>query len=269
MTDIVICYTGKSSVTGRALYDRLRLDSRFRKVRKVTKNKRIRNTDVFLRWGNASSFNPDNCIQINTKESIVNSSSKGRMIRLLSEAGVPVPNFRYVRHLNAMSDDDKQEVLANLSDDDGKLFIRGADKKIRYDDELLPDDIYILQPIDKRREYRVHVFDGEVTAIYEKIPNEGETGTIRKDHNCKFSRCNPENTRCNKEAQQICIDAVNALGLTFGGVDIIRERRPEGQEKFNFYVTEVNSSPALNSVNIEKYVDKILEYIEDNTQEET
>lgn len=263
MTDIVLCYTGRSHVTGRALFEQLKLDERFRRVRRVRKNKKVKKTDVFVRWGNAHSDNPENCILINSKDAIVNASSKRRMIRLLDEAeGVDVPPFFFVRNfLSNIPEDERVTFLEQYQDEHGMYFVRDSSGVVRYDNVFHDTDSYVMQPIDKTREYRVHVFDGEVIAIYEKIPHEEDDGLIRKDTNCKFSRCDPTNTRCNAGAQQMCIDAVNALGLTFGGVDIIR-RRKDGEGNRKFFVTEVNSSPALNSNNIKTYIDKFYEFVQ-------
>jgi len=254
MTDIVICYTGRSCITGKTLLNKLKGDARFSRVRKIKGDGRINNTDVFLRWGNGSSYNPPDCIEINNLDAVVNASSKKRMMRLLREAEIPTPPFAFITNSTG-------EELLKYRNDDGNFFIRNNDGVVRYDSTYTDNDAYVMEPIDKTREYRVHVFDGEVIAIYEKIPNEDSDGIIRKDDNSKFSRCNPENTRCNERAQKICIDAVNALGLTFGGVDIIRQRKIKGYKR-RFFVTEVNSSPALNSNMVEKYVDKFAEYIE-------
>jgi len=76
-----------------------------------------------------------------------------------------------------------------------------------------------------------------------------------KSHNCSFQLRNPENCRLSIADQKICIDAVNSLGLLFGGVDLLRDKDQ------NVYVSEVNSAPALNSTNINRYVDKITDYI--------
>jgi len=122
---------------------------------------------------------------------------------------------------------------------------------------------YITKPINKDREYRVHVFGNEVIGVYEKIPTEGEIteSSIMKDHNSKFNKCNLQmKLRCNEEAQAMCVKAVKALDLDFGGVDIIRER-----DTNKFYIVEVNSSPSLNSYNINKYIEKFVEFV--NLQE--
>ena len=264
MTDIVVCYKGKSHVTGKALYKKLKQDPRFARVRRVRKNKKVKKTDVFIRWGNSTSYNPARCLQINKPESIVNASSKKRMIRLLSETeGVDTPPFFFVRDYNRLAECDREEFLKPFKDDEGNFFIRNNMGVVRYDNTFTDEDDYVMQPIDKTREYRVHVFDGEVIGIYEKIPNEGESGLIRKDNNCQFSKSDPAISRCNLGAQEMSIKAVKELGLTFGGVDIIRQKLDDNDER-KFFITEVNSSPALNENNIDIYIDRFASYIANN-----
>lgn len=258
MTDLVICYSGPSSVTGRALYDALRSSRKFTRVRRVRKDKMIKRADAVIRWGNSISFSPSSALTLNTSEAINNASNKLKMMEILRKAeGVVTPPVKFLRGSLVGSEYDS-ESLDSLKNADGNLFIRGS-KSIRFGSEQTQGDLYATKMIDKRREYRVHVFNGHVIGIYEKIPQE-EGVLIYKDSNCDFSRCNPEagRLRCNEEAQAMCIAAVNSLGLLFGGVDIIRERKTK-----KFYITEVNSSPALNSENIQRYVELFAQYIQE------
>jgi glutathione synthase/RimK-type ligase-like ATP-grasp enzyme len=54
---------------------------------------------------------------------------------------------------------------------------------------------------------------------------------------------------------------VQALGLDFGGVDLIRTKNGE------FIVCEVNSSPGLNDLNITRVVDEIKKWYQQTTQD--
>ena len=54
----------------------------------------------------------------------------------------------------------------------------------------------------------------------------------------------------------MCVDSVKALGLKFGGVDLIRDKNGE------VFICEVNSAPGLNSNMIQKYVELILKELE-------
>ena len=253
MTRAVVCYTDRSCVTGKALWDAMRNHDFFSSVERVRKTKTVRQPDLVVRWGNSTSpaVRSGTPLELNTASAVSNASNKLTMMRMLSSAetvNTPTVYFLNDHRLN-------QSVFEAFKDSSGKCFIRGSNGSIRYDDTLRSGDKYITKPVNKDREYRVHVFNGKVLGIYEKVPQE-EGVMIYKDHNCNFRKCNPEagRLRCNETAQQMCIDAISTLGLLFGGVDIMRDT--DG----NFYVCEVNSSPSLNSINVEKYVEEFINY---------
>lgn len=96
---------------------------------------------------------------------------------------------------------------------------------------------YYSEFIDKEKEYRVHCGHGKVLAIMEKPKGEGIAWNRAINHD-PFIRL--------KQADymhDICLqalNAVNALELDFGGVDIIYK---DGIA----YVLEVNTAPTINS----------------------
>ena len=247
----VILYSNKSSKTGKELLRKFATVSR-KAVRKRT-NKRF-NADLVLRWGSTEEFpRLTSRVELNTLQATRNASDKKVMMQKLVEAGISTPDVLFAQDFPLLRED-LQELLEDYKNEEGKFYVRGANQEVRYTDTLRSGDLYVSRPIpNKRREYRVHVFDGKVVEIYEKVPQE-EGVTIFKAHNCRFERRNPENCRLSQEDQQMCIDAVNALGLTFCGCDVIRDKDQ------NCFICEVNSSPALNSLNIERYFEKIMEY---------
>lgn len=243
-----ILYSGRSSKTGRDLLNKFKPVST-KAFRKRT-DKRL-NTDVVLRWGSTESFNKLRTrLELNSLEAVTNASNKGIMMKKLVEANILTPKVLFTPSTATT------EQLDEFRDDDGGFYVRGANDEVRYDDTVKAGDKYLSQPVkNKRREYRVHVFNGEVIAIYEKIPNE-EGIKLYKSFNCHFELKTIENCKLNTENQQECIKAVNSLGLLFGGVDVIRDKDQ------NIFITEVNSAPALNTTNIDRYVTKITEYIQ-------
>lgn len=235
---IFIAYSKKSSVTGKAL------KSAFNCKRKTT-DKRAK-CDLFIRWGNTESFNNTRSTkQLNSLEAIKRTVNKLEMLTTLSSSGIPTPEFGTDPLL-----------VDNFKDDTGNLYIRSKDGIVRYANDFNSIlDSYYSKPIPlKRREYRVHVFNGKVIGIYEKVPLSEVRPALFKSDTCKFVRCNPEISRVDQNSQQICIDAVNSLGLLFGGVDLIRDKNK------NVFVCEVNSAPGLNSLNIQRWVDEIINY---------
>lgn len=260
MTNAVIAYGNRSCVTGKALFEYMKEAEVFNRLSRVRKNKLVPNVDVLIRWGNSQSQAARNipAIEINKASAIKNASNKLQMMTILANTeGVITPPVLLTKSLDSST---IMDLLPALSNDEGLFFARsGTTKEVRLTDMYNTSDQYITKPINKDHEYRVHVFGDEVLGIYEKVPNEGEISesSIMKDHNSKFVRCNMDmRLRCNEEAQAMCIKAVAALGLDFGGVDIIREK-----DTNNFYIVEVNSSPSLNNLNLNRYVDKFVEFI--------
>lgn len=246
----VILYSNKSSTTGKLLLRKFATTAR-KAFRKRTQKRYA--ADLVLRWGSTEEFpRLSSRVEINSSEATRNASNKLVMMKKLVEAGIRTPEILFKER--GIFDSDFSTLLENYKDDEGKFYVRGANQEIRYTNEIRSSDLYVSKPIfEKRREYRVHVFNGQVLGIYEKVARE-ENVRICKAHNCDFRSVNPENCRVSREDQEICIRAVNALGLTFGGVDLLRSRDQ------TCYVSEVNSSPALNTPNIDRYFDKIMEF---------
>ena len=242
---LTLLYSGRSSKTGRDLVNKFKPLAK--KVFRKTTNKRLK-TDVVLRWGSTETFDRlSTRLELNTLDAVTNASNKLLMMQNLVGANIKTPNIKF--------DLNNTENLDEFRDRSGNFYVRGANDQVRYTNTLQTGDKYVSTPIkDKKREYRVHVFNGEVIALYEKIPNE-EGIKLFKSFNCHFELKDASNCLLTLVDQQKCIDAVNALGLLFGGVDMVRSKGK------NTYVIEVNSAPALNSTNIDRYVDKITDYV--------
>lgn len=244
----IALYTSKGSTTGKAL--RLK----FNAIRKQTNRKA--KCDLLLRWGSTESFpSLKYKKELNTLEAVKRTTNKLEMLTVLKAASIPTPEFGT-----------SPEQSADFKDRSGNFYIRSKAGVVRYGSDYNPTtDQYYSKPIKfKRREYRVHVFNGKVIGLYEKIPNDPNPENrpkLFKSETCRFVRSNPEISRVDPAAQQICIDAVRALGLLFGGVDLIRDKN--GQ----FFITEVNSAPGLNSQMLERYVNEIKSYIVHSEQQ--
>lgn len=112
----------------------------------------------------------------------------------------------------------------------------------------------------KDKEYRVHVFKGAVIDFVQKKLKKGE---LENPNRSKYIR-NTENgwvfcregVSISEEAKQISINAVKALGLDFGAVDIAVNKK--GQ----VVVFEVNTAPGLEGTTVQKYAEAIKTYQE-------
>lgn len=104
--------------------------------------------------------------------------------------------------------------------------------------------------VKKRKEFRVHVVNGQVIDCQEKRRRRGATDRVpfifNYDNGYVFCR---DDVRLPDGAGDLAVAAVAALGLSFGAVDII------WNEKHNqCYVLEVNTAPGLEGQTVVNYV---------------
>lgn len=118
----------------------------------------------------------------------------------------------------------------------------------------LPDAPLYTRAISNAGEYRVHVFNGQVILYQKKsrrvdeegnvITPEGEEADVRNLSSNWVYRTG--NLRRLERVELLAIDAVRALGLDFGAVDIIMDG--EGA----VYVLEVNTAPGLGNTSTQE-----------------
>ena len=102
----------------------------------------------------------------------------------------------------------------------------------------------------KTYECRIHVFNGTVidAQIKKKVKDyEGETNTYIRNHHTGWVYCR-EDFIPTDQCKQIAIDAVIALNLDFGAVDIIYNKYHN-----QYYVLEVNTAPGLEGTTLINY----------------
>lgn len=108
--------------------------------------------------------------------------------------------------------------------------------------------------VQKKHEYRVHVFDGKVIDCHEKL--------LQGNDPLKWEICAGEDDPAwvwkrsgvivPSAAIGESLKAVKALGLAFGGVDVITDA------KGTAFVLEVNTAPWLGTINVKHYAKAIL-----------
>ena len=241
MKTLYISYCNNSSTTGRALFETLKARNlEGVSVRRCNGKQPAKRPDVLIRWGAATVDTPAGAVELNSREAVRRASVKREMMETLSQdPNVPTP----VVHFDT----------ANGYEG----FCRNADNVVEFRRSRRGDK-YVTERVDRQREFRVHVFNGKTVGVYEKVPQNANE-LILKDHNSDFRRLDQANKALMRPINGVrpaAVAAVNALGLLFGGVDVLLDRNG------NAFVTEVNSAPGLNEPNLDRFTDLFLDYIQ-------
>lgn len=127
--------------------------------------------------------------------------------------------------------------------------------KFHRDDPVPPAPLYV-QYVPKSKEFRVHVFNGEVIDIQEKrksrnFPDPENRDKHIRNHRNGYVYCR-NNVTVIASLDSLAIKAVASLGYMYGAVDII------WSAKNGLFVLEVNSKPGLEGTTLTKYVDAII-----------
>lgn len=241
-TSAFLLYHGASHVTGNRLGDYLGIphgrncDERY---------------DYLIRWGSRASvgYRPSETV-INSQTSLRQNTDKLNSLQRISNAGIPTPDW--VRSRDEISDAFGYPALGRAEN-----HARGEDIDLilQWRDAYLTDNNdYFVEYIPTDLEYRMHVVDGEVVKVHEKrLRSEASNHPFIRNSETGWVFMEP---REEPPRDQLAVDAVGALGLDFGAVDVIRGE--DGEE----YVLEVNSAPSLDEANLQRYGDALAEMAE-------
>lgn len=207
---------------------------------------------TLINWGCRNLPNIPNVARvINPSDKVANAANKIRTFELFSQHEVPTVEWT----INAS---DAAEwlgtegtiILARTLSDSSKG--RGI-LVVRHGDSLPTSPLYTKYK-RKKFEYRVHVFMGEIIDVVQKKARnnkpENFTTLVRSyDNGWIFSR---NLDYFPDDLLVVGLNAVDALGLDFGAVDIIWN---EKQDKC--FALEVNTAPGIEGTTVENYVEAI------------
>lgn len=206
--------------------------------------------DYLIRWGNRSGagWRPREGV-INSQNSLNNNADKFDALVTLDEAGVPVPD--YARDRSAFGTEIEYPILGREQD-----HARGEDINLilQWRDAYLTENDFFVEYIPTDFEYRMHVVNGEVVQVHEKrLRSEEDNHPFIRNSETGWVFVEP---REEAPPDSLAIDAVGALGLDFGAVDVVRE-----ENTGDHYVLEVNSAPSLDEANLQRYGDALADEI--------
>ena len=134
----------------------------------------------------------------------------------------------------------------------------GAGIVIAETEEQLVDAPLYTKYIKKEHEYRLHVFNGKVFHVQKKarskaVADENVNWKIR-NHGNGFIYAHV-GVDVEDATKQIAVNAVAALGLDFGAVDMMVTKAGV------WYVLEVNTACGLENTTLEKYVEQFKQFV--------
>lgn len=228
-------------------------------------NYKPKESDLVITWGNYSHPKWDKCDpngvclsdglfeSVNWWNLIQIARNKLATFQVLKEAGVSIPEFTT----------DKEYVVKNWKDTAflirqtltgqsgvGIVYIPPEATKL----ETIPNAPLYVKYIKKAAEYRVHVFNGKVIDVQQKKKRKDYKGTIDqyiRNYSRGWVFCR-ENVNPPNDVLTQSLNAIKAIGLDFGAVDII------WNSHYNkAFVLEVNTAPGLEGTTVTNYCNAI------------
>ena len=180
-------------------------------------------------------------------------TDKLTQLRKFHEAGVSAPEYCTDRSvaLNWLRDGCVVVCRTLLRSSEGRGIVIAENE-----DQLVDAPLY-TKYIKKKKEFRVHVLNGEVIDVQEKrkrkdFQDERDT-RIRNSRNgyvfCHDAISEPDSLR------SISISAVQAIGYSLGAVDVAYNAHSD-----RCFVLEVNATPGMEGSTLESYSNAILNW---------
>lgn len=200
-------------------------------------------TDL-IRWGSQAPYLPPSAALsstriVNKADALAKASDKYLSLQLLRDAGVRVPNF---------SEDPEELQYPFLGR--RRQHARGTDVVLvlQKGDILRRSRDYYVQYIPTTREFRLHVVGGKVIRTQGKFLDRPELAVPWIRNYATGYRFRAPRRQLNGSRVEAAVNAVRALGLDFGAVDLLIGN--DGLE----YVLEVNTAPSCSPLTARQYV---------------
>lgn len=236
-TSACVVYSNKSCVTGRNI-------GRFLGV--PHGKECDREYDYVVRWGTSSSIRSPSEGEFNSRRAVNSNTDKLGSLRTLRDAGINVPEFSTT--LSDIGYPALGRQREHTQGNDIELILQERDRYLTEND-------FFVEYVPTQLEYRVHVFNGEVIKVHEKRKlSDAENHAYIRNSDTGYIFVNPRDDPT--PSDDLSIGAVEALGLDFGAVDVIREEDTRDE-----YVLEVNTAPSLDEANLRRYGEQFAQEI--------
>lgn len=201
--------------------------------------------DLIINWGNKEPIN-HNCTILNKPNLIETTSNKISFFQLMKEKGLENLCVPFTTD-KSVAQQWKQQGHTVVS---RKYVASYGGKGIVLDVVNAP--LY-TKYMESRKEFRVHIFDGEIILVQRKHDKTGNNSKIRNLENGFIFRS--KQITIPPSILETCKKVINATGLNFGAIDILYTSKDKQ------WVLEVNSAPGLKDDTLEKYTEAILKKV--------
>ena len=186
---------------------------------------------------------------------IQNCSNKLSTFRILRDAHISIPKFYTTQ---AELRDAKYPLYSRKEYHTmGKdiIMVHNLEEAIQQ----LRNGRYLVESISYKKEYRIHVINGKIVSmskkyfrpqLWEELGKPKMKDLIRNNENGWGYYDFKDDENCPEDAKKEAIKAVATLGLLWGAVDIIRDKRDKN------YILEVNSAPGLRDKRVDVYANE-------------
>lgn len=225
-------------------------------IRNDLLNKRVKTpVEWLIRWGCASKCDAQHTV--NKAEAIALANHKAETRRILGELKLKKPIVpRTWNSWQGWYDDGEHLPVivrpAHHAQGRSLEYCTTKEQVLQACVKYAFPGFYVTEYIKKEKEYRVFVMQGKVVWVAEKTPENPQAIAWNVAKGGRF-----DNVRWDDwplRACRIAIQATEALGLDFGGVDIMQK----GKE---FLILEVNSAPSQTSPYRQQCTGKAFEYL--------
>lgn len=244
-------------------------NNRIVKLRREGSTFQGRQGDLIIDWGNsnlnAGQFDRivGNGRKLNSPSQIASASNKVNTFRQFADANVPTVDWTTERAVAQRWFDAGEVVYARtrLQGHSGEGIVVCTTQDlpdlgdVQVDRQtLIRAPLYTKGITEQRREFRVHVMNGQIIYTQQKkrvddYRNNPNYSNIVRNHHTGWIYAT-QNIAINAAGRAAAIAAVQATGLDFGAVDIITRGN-------NAWVLEVNTAPGLSGTNLTNYVEHI------------
>lgn len=212
--------------------------------RRLRSGKLVKPQDVVINWGSTKPVGFNARTVLNAPHLVPTATNKLKAFQAMAQSNVSTVPWTAD---NAVVDEWSKENFTII----GRQTLTGHSGQgiiiMEKGEPVLPALLY-TKYIYKIREYRVHVVCGKIVDTQQKVRDPHKvplSWKVRSHENGFIFTRNTLTADASRDA--LAISACGALGLDFGAVDIIEDK------KGDLYVLEINSAPGLEGQTIQSY----------------